>query len=86
MDRLGGFRVGWEGGSQFVVEHRNVRIRQMADEHGRALAERQYRVGLYLCVGRQHALGEAGDDRFGEIEVLHARNATTFRPRLARLS
>lgn len=49
---------------------RNIRIRQVADEDRGALGQRQDGVGLYLRVGREYPLCQAGDDGFGQRQVL----------------
>lgn len=48
----------------------DLRVGQVADEDGRALAHGQDGVGLDLRVGRQDALGQPRDDGLGQIEVL----------------
>ena len=52
----------------------------MVYEDDGALAQRQDRIGLYLRIGRQHALGQAGDDGLGQREVLHPRHELRVNP------
>jgi hypothetical protein len=49
----------------------NVRIGDVVDKDGSALAHGQYGIGLDLCVGRKDTFGQARYDRLGQVEVLN---------------